>query len=219
MLLPKERTHVQKEKSVSQLLGRDLHSGDILLQWNAGNVIHQAIRFGQKLMGRGNEELIHAGILFDNRYLIESDKDGISAADIYLQDKTYSYSVFRPRNPAIAAGAATCAKVFYDIHGRTKAMPYSISGAVSSIFKGPGVALSRDAMDSTFESLIKGKNHPFFCSQFVVFVFQFVAEQNNLPAEKIFPYGDGCVPPSLLASTLKTHPMFTEAGYMTANQR
>jgi len=204
---------------VAQLLGRDLRSGDILLQWNAGTVVHQAIRFGQKLMGRGSEEVIHAGILFDNRYLIESDKDGISAADIYLQDKGYSYSVFRPRNPAMAAGAATCAKVFFDIHGRTKAMPYSISGAVGSIFKGPGVAPSRDAMDAAFGQLIAGKNHPFFCSQFVVFVFQFVAEQNNLPAEKIFSYGDGCVPPSLLASALKTHPMFTEAGYMQAGAR
>ncbi|MGH9574864.1 MAG: hypothetical protein ACRD40_15210 [Candidatus Acidiferrales bacterium] len=202
-----------------QLFGRDLRSGDILLEWNAGTAIHQAIRFGQKLMNRGSEELIHAGILFDNRYLIESNAHGITASDIYLQDKGYSYSVYRPNNPSLAAGAATCAKVFMDIHARTGGMPYSIKGAVSSIFKGPGAAPSRDQMDIAFGQLIKGKNHPFFCSQFVVFAFQFVAEQNKLAAAKIFPYGDGCVPPSLLGATLKTHPMFREAGYMLANQR
>lgn len=37
----------------------------------------------------------------------------------------------------------------------------------------------------------------------------FVVHQAGLPVR---PYGDGCVPPSLLASTLGTHPMFTEAG-------
>ncbi|HEY6464763.1 MAG TPA: hypothetical protein VIY69_02150 [Candidatus Acidoferrales bacterium] len=202
-----------------QLYGRDLRSGDILLEWNAGATVHKIIRFGQKLMNRGSEELIHAAILFDNRYLIDSTSDGITASDIYLQAKEYSYSVYRPNNPALAAGAATCARICIDIDSRTKGMSYSYSGALTSIFKGPGVAPSRDAMDSAFGQLLKGKNHPFFCSQFVVFIFQFVAEQNNLPAEKIFPYGDGCVPPSLLGSRLKSHPLFTEVGYMRANQR
>jgi hypothetical protein len=202
-----------------QLFGRDLRAGDILLEWNAGAAIHEAIRFGQKLMNRGNEELIHAGILFDNRYLIESDKHGISGADMYQQNQPYSYTVYRPVNPSLANGAATCAKVFLDIHARTGGMPYSIAGAVSSIFKKPGAAPSRDQMDLAFSQLIKGKTHPYFCSQFVVFVFQFVAEQNNIPAAKILNYGDGCVPPSLLGSTLKTHPMFQEAGYLLANER
>jgi hypothetical protein len=190
---------------VGQLFGRDLQSGDIRLEVNAGSAVHQAIRFGQKLMGRGNEELIHAGILFDNRYLIESDGHGISAADMYLQDKEYSYQVFRPKNVRLAAGAATCAKVFMDIHARTGGMPYSITGAVSSIFKKPGIAPSRTQMDVAFGQLINGKNHPFFCSQFVVFVFQFVAEQNHLAAGKIFPFGDGCVPRLYSARILK-HP-------------
>ena len=202
-----------------QLFGRDLRSGDILLEWNAGSAIHQAIKFGQKLMHRGTEDLIHAGILFDNRYLIESDGSGIAAADIYLQDKGYSYSVFRPADSSLAAGAATCAKIFIDIHARTKGMPYTVTGAVSSIFKGPGVAPSPGQMDAAFDDLMKGKNHPFFCSQFVVFVFQFVAEQNKIAAGKIFPFGEGCVPPSLLGANLKTHPMFREPGYLLANQR
>lgn len=202
-----------------QLFGRDLRTGDILLQVNTGTAVQQAIRLGQKAMGRGNEELIHAGILFDNRYLIESAWRGISAADIYLQDKPYSYQVYRPNNPMLAAGAATCAKIFMDIHARTGGMPYSVKGAVSSIFKQPGVAASRDQMDIAFGDLIKGKNHPFFCSQFVVFVFQFVAEQNKLAAGKMFPFNDGCVPPSILAANLKSHPMFREAGYMLANER
>jgi hypothetical protein len=218
-LLANETETGSKEKSVPQLFGRDLRSGDILLQVNTGTAIQQAIRLGQKVMGRGTEELIHAGILFDNRYLVESVGHGIAGADIYLQDKSYSYQVYRPNNPKLADGAATCAKIFMDIHARIGAMPYSVKGAVGSIFKEPGNAPSRDQMEIAFEELIKGKNHPFFCSQFVVFVFQFVAEQNNLAAGKMFPFDSGCVPPSLLGANLKSHPMFREAGYMLANQR
>lgn len=202
-----------------QLLGRNLRSGDILLEVNGGTITQQVIRFGQKMMGRGTEEIIHAGILFDNRYVIESDKHGIVANDIYLQDKAYAFQVFRPRNAALAAGAATCAKIFLDIHARTGGLPYSISGAVASIFKGPGVAPTPDQMESAFDRMIKGRNHPFFCSQFVVFVFQFVAEQNRLAAGKMFPFADGCVPPSLLAASLKQHSLFQEAGYLMENQR
>jgi hypothetical protein len=214
-----QRKH-SKEKFVPQLFGRDLRSGDILLEWNGGTAVHQAIRFGQKLMKRGTEELIHAAICFDNRYLIDSTSNGISARDIYLQDKGYSFSVYRPNSPALAAGAATCARLFMDINDSTKrGLTYSYTGAVASIFKGSGAAPTRDQMDVAFENLMKGKDHPFFCSQFVVFVFQFVAEQNNLAAGKIFPFGEGCVPPSLLGANLKTHAMFREAGYMLANER
>jgi hypothetical protein len=173
----------------------------------------------QKAMGSGNEEMIHAGILFDNCYLIESAGKGIGAADIYLQDKPYAYQVCRANNPMLAAGAATCAKIFMDIHARTGGMPYSVKAAVASIFKKTGVAPSRDQMDVAFAELIMGKNHPFFCSQFVVFIFQFAAEQNNMSARKIFPFNDGCVPPGVLAANLKSHPLFRGAGYMLANQR
>jgi hypothetical protein len=204
---------------MSQLFGSDLRSGDILLEWNAGAVIHQVIRFGQKVMHRGTDEIIHAGILFDNRFLIESDKNGIAANDIYLQDKGYSFQVYRPKNSALAAGAATCAKVFFDIHARTGGLPYSVSGAIASIFKGAGVAPSASALDTAFSQMIQGKNHPFFCSQFVVFVFQFVAEQNNLAAGSLFSFADKAAPPSILAATLKRHSMFQEVGYLLANQR
>jgi hypothetical protein len=202
-----------------QLFGRDLRSGDILLEVAAGAAIHKIIRFGQKLMHRGTEDIIHAGVMFDNRYMIESEKHGIWANDIYLQNKPYGFLVFRPRNSALAAGAATCAKVFLDMNTRTGGMPYSVKGAVASIFKRPGSAPSTDEMEAAFDGLIKGKSHPFFCSQFVVFVFQFVAEQNKLTAGKMFPFNDAAVPPSFLASTLKTHPMFREAGYLIANER
>lgn len=203
-----------------QLYGRDLRPGDILLEWNGGTAVHQVISFGQRVMNRGTDQLIHAAVMFDNRFLIDSTSDGITARDIYMKDKVYSFSVFRTNNPALADGAATCAKIFMDMNANMKkGISYDYTGAVASIFKKPGAAPSPGALDSAFESLIKGKNHPFFCSQFVVFVFQFVAEQNGIAAKSLFPFAEGCVPPSLLGSTLKTHPMFREAGYMLANQR
>lgn len=203
-----------------QLYARDLRPGDILLEWNGGSAVQQVIAFGQRVMNRGTDQLIHAAIMFDNRFLIDSTSDGITARDIYMKDKIYSFSVFRANNISLANGAATCAKIFMDINANTKrGISYDYTGAVASIFKAPGTAPSPSALDSAFDSLIKGKDHPFFCSQFVIFVFQFVAEQNGLAAKKLFPFAEGSVPPSMLGSTLKTHPMFREAGYLLANQR
>lgn len=203
-----------------QLFARDLRSGDILLEWNANSAVQQAIRFGQKLMHRGTEELIHAAIMFDNRYMIDATSNGITARDIYMDDKKYSFSVYRPMNPALASGAATCARIFADINNTTKrGITFAYVNALTSIFKSAGTAPTPSAMDAVFESLLRGKDHPFFCSHFVVFVYQFVAEQNQISAGKLFPFGEGRVPPSLLDATLKTHPMFRPVGYMLANER
>ncbi|HEY1647510.1 MAG TPA: hypothetical protein VGF96_06000 [Terracidiphilus sp.] len=202
-----------------QLYGRDLRSGDILLQVNTGTMTHQVIRFGQKLMGRGNEEIIHAGIMFDNRFIIESAGRGIAANDIYLQDKPYAFQVYRCQNADLARGAGTCAKMFMDMHKNSGAMKYNAEGALGSIFSKPGAPRTREQMDQAFDRMIKGLSHPFFCSQFVVFVYQFAAEQSGIVAGKLFPFADACVPPSVLATSLKTHPQFRETGYLMENQR
>jgi ATP phosphoribosyltransferase len=67
--------------------------------------------------------------------------------------------------------------------------------------------------------ILAGKGHPFFCSQFVVYVYQFVAEQNRVSARDVFNLSDVKVSPSELASKLQRNRFFNEAGYMMPNER
>jgi hypothetical protein len=109
--------------------------------------------------------------------------------------------------------------MFMDMHKNTGAMKYNAEGALGSIFSKPGAPRTREQMDQAFDRMIKGLSHPFFCSQFVVFVYQFAAEQSGIVAGKLFPFADAYVPPSALATSLKIHPQFKEAGYLMENQR
>jgi hypothetical protein len=74
-------------------------------------------------------------------------------------------------------------------------------------------------MDSLLDRILAGKAHPFFCSQFVVYVYQFVAEQNGVAAGKLFNLSDAKVPPTTLAGMLAGHSLFHEIGYVMPNAR
>ena len=84
---------------------------------------------------------------------------------------------------------------------------------------GAGGPATHTAMDSTLDKIVEGRTHRFFCSQFVVYVFQFVAEQNGIPAASYFALRDGKISPSTLASMLQSSTMFTEARYMMPGER
>ncbi|MGH9859635.1 MAG: hypothetical protein ACRD5F_06390 [Candidatus Acidiferrales bacterium] len=74
-------------------------------------------------------------------------------------------------------------------------------------------------MDELLDRILAGKDHPFFCSQFVVYVYQFVAEQCGLPGASLFNMADAKVAPSRLYTHLKGHAMFREAGYLLPKER
>jgi hypothetical protein len=54
---------------------------------------------------------------------------------------------------------------------------------------------------------------------FVTYVYQFVAEQSGVQAERLFNFSDSKAPPSTLAAALARHPMFSEAGYLLPGER
>ncbi len=204
---------------VKQLYCRDLAGGDILLKVNAGSAINLVIATGQKVLGAANPEIVHAGILFDPTIIIEASGPGLSARDLRVQDQAFGYYVYRCSNANIAAGAATCAKLFFDIQNRTGALEYNVSGAAGCLFGSSGRPTSRADMDAVLDSILAAREHPFFCSQFVVYVYQFVAEQGDIAASSLFNFSDSKVPPSLLASSLGSHPLFEELGYLMPNER
>lgn len=196
----------------------DLRGGDILLQANSGTVVGGLISFGQKMQGLQHSALVHAGILFDNHYMIQALGAGISATDVRVQDAKYEYVVYRAKQANLAAGAATCAKMMMDIHLAHRTLKYSVSGAVGSLF-GSKPVKTRSQMNGLLDDILTGKGHPFFCSQFVVYVFQFVAEQNGINGSLLFNLGDAKVSPAKLATVLEQNSFFAVAGLLRPGER
>ncbi len=74
-------------------------------------------------------------------------------------------------------------------------------------------------MVKLFNRIREGAKQPFFCSQFVVFVYQFAGQQMGYNPNAIFAASAARVSPSTLASLLQTNSYFEEAGYVMAGER
>jgi hypothetical protein len=204
---------------MKQLTTRTTQPGDLMLKINTGSFSGKLIKLGQTLAGQKNADVVHAGILFDNNFIIEAQGGGLMAHDVRVQNKDIGYLVFRPNSVNLARGAANCAKLMFDIQSTHKTLKYAYAGAAGSLMGGKGHAMKGGDMDQLLDDILSGKGHPFFCSHFVVYVYQFVAEQNKIPAKSIFPMNAAKVSPSTLASNLKTNSFFQEAGYLMPNER
>lgn len=211
--------------NASALKCRDLKPGDIMLKvsdssWNFSGATSRVIQFGQSLAGGKNPGIVHAGLMFDSTYMIEAQSAGITAHDLRVQNKPYGYYVYRCNESNIAQGAGTCAKMMFDIHQRHGTMKYSVGGAVGSLFGfGSGKAASRGDMDDLLDRVLTGRGNAFFCSQFVVYVYQFVAEQCGRNAATMFAYSDAKATPSVLATSLVKRQNFAEVGCIFPNER
>ena len=67
------------------MAGRDL----LMLKFNAGSTTNRLIAFGQRVRGQVNSMVVHAGIMFDPTYIIESSGQGLVANDIRVQNAAY----------------------------------------------------------------------------------------------------------------------------------
>lgn len=203
----------------TQLRCRDLASGDILLKVSDGSILSHAIALGQAATGGANAGVVHAGVMFDSTYIVEAQGAGISANDLRVQNDHYGYYVYRCGNAAMAAGAGTCARMMFDIHGRGGNLKYTVLGAIGSLLGGPGRPATPGQMDALLERVLEGRSQGFFCSQFVVYCYQFVAEQSGVPAANVFRTSDAKASPSALASLLAGSAMFAEVGYLMPGER
>lgn len=203
---------------------RDLSAGDILLKaadnsFSVGGATSRAIQFGQSLVGSANPGIVHAGLMFDSTYVIEAQAQGISANDLRVQNKPFGYYVFRCNDENMGRGAGTCAKMMFDIHQRHGSMKYDIAGAIGSLFRhGGGRPATPDQMHTLLDEILTGRNNGFFCSQFVVYVYQFVAEQSGRAPGSVFAYSDAKATPSALAASLARSTQFTEIGCLFPNE-
>ena len=202
-----------------QLSVTDLQKGDILLKYSDGSIISKAISAGQSFVGQTNNTIVHAGLLCDQVHIVEAQGSGITLNNLLTGNKRYAYHVYRCNNRSIAAGAGTCAKMLSDIHKRTGAMSYSVPGAAKSLFNVGGAVKTPQSMDDLLTNVLEGRNNKFFCSQFVVYVYQFTAEQNGQRGATLFNINDAKSSPSTLASILVSSPNFTEVGVLLPNTR
>ena len=203
---------------MNQLLCADLKGGDILLKVSDGSIFSKVISLSERLRGQLNPLITHAGVMFDKTYIIEALEHGISGSDLRVQDRAFGYMVYRPAADFIARGAATCAKMMFDIHQTNGTMKYNFP--LTAIAPGGmGKPKTSGTMDRLLDGFLNGRGHRLYCSQFVVYTFQFVAEQNNMPPARFFNANDARVSPSNLASLLQANPNFREAGYLMPNQR
>jgi hypothetical protein len=202
-----------------QLYCRDLKPGDILLKMATPSLTHQIIQLGQKLAGQPNAFLAHAAVALDTQFAIEAQKKGVVANPLAVRNRDAGYQVYRCKNANLGLGAATCAKVFFDAHGEAGGLKYDAVGAAKSLFGRSSSPRSPAQMDAMMGRILSGRGHKFFCSQFVVAVYQFAAEQSGIAAGKVFNVADAKVSPSDLASLLLKNPYFEEAGYMMPNER
>jgi len=232
---------------MKQLLCRHLKPGDILLKMATGSLSHKFIQFGQRFRGQPNDFLAHAAIALDTQFAIEAQAVGVTANHLAMKNKDCGYIVYRCTNQSLGLGAAMAAKVLLDINlppkpeyrhherahprpmGRTQVKPderkpsgmmkYDAWGAIKSVFGQSPPPKTAAEIDTLLDNVLQGRGHRFFCSQFVVFVYQFAALQSGLPAESVFPRADTKVSPSALASMLQGNRYFREAGYMMPNER
>lgn len=199
-----------------QLRAANLAPGDILLQYNQ-SVAGKLIAFGQAMVGDKNSELVHAGVMFDKSYMIEALMQGITGSDIRIQNKSYAYRVFRPRNVQLGQTEGNVVKFLFDHHQSHGTMPYSWGGAVKSL--GAARPMSGDNVDKMLDDIFALKPTAFFCSQFVVMTYQLAAAQMGLAPKSIFALDDAKMPPSRLAMACETSPAFEYIGYLEPNIR
>jgi hypothetical protein len=190
-----------------------------MLKVSDGSIIAKAISLGQRMAGQLNPSVVHAGVMFDSTYIIEAQGSGVSANDLRVGNLNYGYLVYRATQGNIANGAGTFAKILFDVHKRGGNLKYSVPGAVGSLLGGKGRADSASEMDRRLDAILAGKSHPYFCSQLVVMVYQFAAEQNGVAGKTLFPFADPKVSPSTLSSHVAGSQHFKEAGYVLPKER
>lgn len=152
----------------------------LLIKDNKSDPLSNLIFASQMLTGAQHSYVTHAGNKFDKSYIIESQGVGIYANDVRVQNRDIAYAMYRGKNINAAKGAATAAKMLFDIHKTGRSFSYNHGGAFGSLFNtGSGKARTAATMDDLLENvLVRGKSSSLFCPQFVVFVYQFVGVQN-----------------------------------------
>jgi hypothetical protein len=111
--------------------------------------------------------------------------------------------------------------MMFDIHAASGNLKYDLLSAIKSIFGPKGQSLAPRDMDDLLTRILQGKRQKFFCSQFVGYIYQWVAEQIGIRASDVFDLNDAKVSTSELPVRLlmAKSAYFSEIGWMLENER
>ena len=104
----------------------DLQPGDIMLKLYDKSLVANVVYWAQTLFGAKQASVVHAGLMFDQNFIIEAQGPGVTANHMAVQNKDIPYSVYRCRRPDMAQGAGTCAKMMFDIHQRRQNVTHEL---------------------------------------------------------------------------------------------
>lgn len=208
---------------MEQLFTHDLRPGDLMLQAPSPAAGSRAIVWLQRKAHQINPQVVHAGILFDNNYMVEALLEGITANDLRVQNAAVGYMVYRPKNGDLARRAAKCAKAMFEIHQNKGNLPYPLlkrpDKMVGALSADSGKAPEADALTKLYNRIADGETQYFYCSQFVVFVYQYAGELAGISPASIFASSAARTSPSTLAQMLVSNHAFEEAGYLMPGER
>ncbi len=201
-------------QDLKQLHCTDLRGGDIMLKiLDVNSKFNRQIGRVQQLRGYSNYNIVHAGIMEDTACIIEAEESGLEEQSLLEKNIHVSYIVYRANNPKMAEEVTREAQLLYYTHLQRKSVRYNKLGLLPSLF-GRGKPKSAKKMKKIYHKIISGRNNPMFCSQFVVYLYQWIAEQLGISAKEIFDRNDSKVPPAKLAEMLENNTFFTEVGYI-----
>lgn len=205
---------------IKQFKCKNLRPGDILLKVSDQSWLNWFIENMQWVFGKSqNSSVTHAGLCYDSTHIIEVQDTGIVSDDLTKENKPYGYIVFRCKNENLAKGAAEFARILADVSGESKNIKYAFLDALCAVREGTESANDKKGLEERIEKILTNQRHDFFCSQLVVFIYQFVAEQNKIKASDVFKLKDSLVAPSALGAQLADSKLFDEVGYMMPNER
>jgi hypothetical protein len=183
-------------------------------------VTSRIIEWAQRKAHQLNSQVVHGGVMFDSTFMVEALRHGIQASDLRVQNAAYGYIVYRPCSEDLGKRAAKCAKAMFEINQHQKnlayPLPHKMAGSLSA---NSGAAPEADEMVKLFRRISDRAKQPFFCSQFVVFVYQYAGQLVGINPASIFAASAAKVSPSTLASLLQANSYFEEAGYVMAGER
>jgi len=205
------------------IFSKFLMGGDIILEVSERKEDPRSLF--QRLFRQSYFEVVHAGIMSDCNNLIEA---GLTKCNIRLKlyyhfkraangRGIYSdFIVFRAINSQMAEGAATGAQLLFDIHNAHDSVGYpsNLLKLAPSVMLPRGKPQSIDAMEKIYQKIINSKKSPMFCSQLVVYIYQWVITQMGRQAKEIFNIDANRASPARLASMLAESSRFTNLGIL-----
>lgn len=159
----------------------------------------------------------------DSKNIVECTEKGLTKRPIdEKSNKWGGYIIYRPMRSEVSQSAGTAAELLSDTHRANGALPYNYVGAAASVLVRSQTPKSAIQMDQIFEQIIKKSKRGTFrmyCSQFVVYLFQWIGTQMGLSSSYYFNVNDERISPAVLAGLLADSSHFEEIVYLIANQR